>query len=138
MTPYCVSLRSSNCLPEWIWNPRPSWFHMLPQPPSSILASSMAGHDCGSPPLENLSTCYLSKQRTPQLEAPVSDCGVCSRRWVFSLKDFSNCMGQNFKKFICYWMKRIILWILFHYEKLYSNVIQIHYTRGCVCFCALV
>ncbi|KAG5007603.1 hypothetical protein JHK85_026145 [Glycine max] len=67
---------------------------MLPQPPSSILASSMAGHDCGSPPLENLSTCYLSKQRTPQLEAPVSDCGVCSRRWVFSLKDFSNCMDK--------------------------------------------
>ncbi|KAL5142946.1 Carbon catabolite repressor protein 4 5 [Glycine soja] len=54
----------------------------------------MAGHDCGSPPLENLSTCYLSKQRTPQLEAPVSDCGVCSRRWVFSLKDFSNCMDK--------------------------------------------
>ncbi|ESW24757.1 hypothetical protein PHAVU_004G157500 [Phaseolus vulgaris] len=55
----------------------------------------MAGHDCGSPPLENLSTCYSSKQKTPQLECPFFGCGVCSRRWVFSSKDCSNCMGQN-------------------------------------------
>ncbi|KAL5142944.1 Carbon catabolite repressor protein 4 5 [Glycine soja] len=73
----------------------------------------MAGHDCGSPPLENLSTCYLSKQRTPQLEAPVSDCGVCSRRWVFSLKDFSNCMDlySNIPHSFLEWgrRKRLIL-----------------------------
>jgi len=61
----------------------------------SILAGGMAGHDCGSPPPENLSTCYSSKQKTPQLECPFFGCGVCSRRWVFSSKDCSNCKGQN-------------------------------------------
>jgi len=39
---------------------------------------------------------------------PVYNCGVCARRWVFSLKDCSNCIGQNYKKFACFWRKKII------------------------------
>ncbi|XP_052723172.1 carbon catabolite repressor protein 4 homolog 5 isoform X3 [Vigna angularis] len=50
----------------------------------------MASHDRGSPPPENLSTCYSSKQKTPLLESP-----CFARRWVFSSKDCSNCMGQK-------------------------------------------
>lgn len=80
-----VSLISN--LLEWIQNSKPSWFHVLLL---SILEGGMASHDRGSPPPENLSTCYSSKQKTPLLESP-----CFARRWVFSSKDCSNCTGQN-------------------------------------------